>query len=189
MHSSNALIVIVSDRYMDEKVSLEEYLRLIEKYADELYGSENPDVDYDDIIPDWEEQETYYEAKEKPRFDYDAACDLTTANEDKIRVRLHLVGNIMVGKFLLKANRYTAGAMFDKVAKKEDPGPFLTIAIYEQRKKLHDKVNLAKDVRFQGMPWIVYFKNPIASGKDIPFETVVEIVRWLQGISRLPSFL
>ena len=48
--------------------------------------------------------------------------------------------------------------------------------------------NPVKDNRFKDCDWINYFKIPMC-GYDVPTDKVIDIVRWLQFVSKNPAFV
>jgi len=54
--------------------------------------------------------------------------------------------------------------------------------------KMSYKMDFSQDDRFSNRPWITYF-NTQGRAHNIPVETVVEIVRWLQALKRMNAFL
>lgn len=50
------------------------------------------------------------------------------------------------------------------------------------------RINLHKDNRFTNRPWLNEF-GPQGEADDVPIETVVDIIRWLQALKRMNAFL
>ena len=50
------------------------------------------------------------------------------------------------------------------------------------------KTNIAKDSRFEGRPWRNLF-NQFGSKANIPGKTLVDVIKYLQAIEKMPAFL
>lgn len=174
-------------------ISKEEYLKLLEDLANDQYG--NDDVSEDTYIPDeaWIPAES--EAKAKIRLhSMHGMVDVTGYRKDKIRDALYKCMNIKVGDFLIKIDTYHG------YPDKFGHGSNLTmdIEVWEKRYRtpsgapcnMDFRIDWSKDNRFFGRKWLHYFSNGTSSSaSDVPVETIVEIVRWMQAIKRMTAFL
>lgn len=176
-------------------ISKEEYLQLIEQYANEQYGGEQDLSDTYDISEDaWmpaesPNKENMLRALNSNR---SGSADLTNVRKDKIQEALYKCTNIKVDSFLVRIERYSGEP--DKFGK----GVNLTmdISIWEERYKtpsgnpcrLTCRMNLHKDDRFENRPWLHQFSQA-GTACDIPVETVVDIIKWMQAIKRMSAFL
>ena len=163
-------------------VTKSEYLQLIQ----EAYNSDNVEDTYDVNCIAWTPSEPI---KKKPP----TLIEHTNATSIKGSAIAKIVKTskqITVGKFLVFVKSRTIDL---------DGYNLLDITVYETRFKtntglpcnLQLKVNIVKDNRFQGRPWQKYFAKGFSGdfGKNIPENVAVDIVRWLQAITKLPAFL
>lgn len=164
----------------------EEYLKLVEKFFNEQYD----EVPFIESLPNDAWIYADPPAKDKMKLPgHDGITDLTNVKKDKIAEILHTCRNIKIGNFLVKITKYHGEPDYEGGANFG-----LDICIYEEKvksnppSKIQYKVDVHKDTRFSGRVWIEHF-NSFKIGANIPLETVVEIVRWLQAIKRMSAFL
>ena len=62
----------------------------------------------------------------------------------------------------------------------------MSLSISEEVSKIHRKLDPKRDMRFDQAEWREFFASKMAV--RMPLERVVEMVRWLQSISRVVSF-
>lgn len=171
-------------------ISKEEYIALLEQLADEQYGDDStPELTIQE--ESWIPAEPY--AKERMKAaSVNGTIDVTKFRKDKIQEALYKCVNIKIGIFLIRIEGYHGYP--DKLGK----GTNLTmdIAIWEEKYttptgnpcKMTYRVDFFKDNRFYNRPWLNYF-NTYGKAHNMPVETVVEVIRWLQAIKRMTAFL
>jgi hypothetical protein len=54
--------------------------------------------------------------------------------------------------------------------------------------KMQYRANFHKDNRFKGKPWLELFSK-FGTADNVPTETVVDIIKWLQVIQKIGVFL
>lgn len=174
---------------MSNSFTRKDYLSLIQKFAEEQYDT--PEDEEPKIEDYWIPSEP--EIKKKIQEPTNAgAADVTKVKKDQIMDCLKKFRNIKVGNFLVKITKYHTDESGDFTKGMVD------LYIYEEKSKtasgqptkMHNKINLAKDDRFDSRPWLSHSNryNPEYLTK-VPMETVLDIVRWLQGIHRMSAFL
>lgn len=182
-----------------KSLSKEEYLKIIQSLQED---SSETDM-YDDILDsNW--MPAVSPAKErmeraKNRAHSYANIDVTNFKKDKIQEALYNFCNIKISEFLLRIETYHGRPEFNKMyMKSNSPAVSLSMDISLWQEvyrtpsgapcKMIYTLNLFKDKRFTGRPWLALFD---ASGKadNVPVETVVEIVRWFQNIKKLSAFM
>lgn len=161
-------------------ITKEEYLKLIEEvYKESDCFDEQPKID--DIV--WMPSESPIKRKIPIRY---GSIDATNLKRDDIKKAILNRQQITVGNFLIFI--------------KNEENNLLDICIYETKYKTNTgrpckmqcKINFLKDSRFEKRPWIHHFiKNNynLKSASDITKETLEEIIRWLQAITKLPAFI
>lgn len=173
-------------------VTKEEYLRLVEQYANEQYGSDVSDeytISEDAWIP------AVSEIKEKmaKALNSRSGCvDLTSVRKDKIREALYKCSTVKIGAFLIKIDEYWGEP--DKYGKGDNLN--MDLSIWEERYRTPSgnpcrmtyRMNLHQDSRFTARPWLPLF-NKSGTAYQVPVDTVVEIVKWMQAIKKMSAFL
>lgn len=169
-------------------ISKEEYLKMLEELPDQ-YG------DDDDLysIPEEAWMPAEPPAKQRMKAAHaTAVVDVLNFKKAKIKESLYQYMNIKIGLFLLRVEKYHGIYYRD-----EDCSELmLDISFWETKymtpsgntcnMDLH--MNFHNDDRFTGKPWLSYFDMK-GRAHNIPVETTVSIIRWLQAIQRLPAFL
>jgi len=170
-------------------ISKEDYIKFLEELTDHQYGDDD-DTYY---IPEdaWIPAES--PAKEKMKIsNHLGVIDVLKYKKNKIQEALYKCMNIKIGSYLVRIVEYH-GTTF-----KNGTGANLSMdievweTVYKTPSgnpcKMEYNKNFHKDNRFTGKPWLSYFSN---SGKahNIPVETVVDVIRWLQAIQRISAFL
>lgn len=164
-----------------------DYLDLLQKLVDEQY---------DDVIDDYDAQNMAWipaepEIKEKIKdVNHKGIIDLTHVKSDKIKEEIHKCGNVRVGSFKIIIRRYNG------VPSQQGAQLCCDLKIVGHRSKTMNgmpcnmdyDVDVTTDSRFTGQPWLSYFKVR-GYANNVPIDTVVNIVRWLQGIHKLAAFL
>jgi len=175
-------------------ISKEEYLKLLEDLANDQYGYDDPPEE-EPYIPDeaWIPSESV--AKEMIRMkSLHGKIDVTKFRKDKIQDALYKCMNVQVGDFLIKIDSYHGYP--DKFGK----GANLTmdIEVWEKRYRtpsgapcnMDFRIDWSKDDRFFTRKWLSYFQGGASSAAaNVPVETVIEIVRWMQAIKKMGAFL
>lgn len=167
--------------------SKEEYIALCQKMLDEQYGNDEDDYDTVDMNA-WIPSES--EAKEKMiAASINGIIDLTKTKKSDIATNLFKCTNLKIGNFSIKITRYSGSPSKDGV------GLTFDISIFEETSKTPSgnpckmtyKVDILKDSRFTGRQWISYFNK--YNGSNIPTSVLVDIIRFLQVVHRLPAFV
>lgn len=164
----------------------QEYLDLIQKLVDQQYDDAIDDYDIDQM--EWIPSEP--EIKEKViKANTNGLIDLTNVKSSKIKEQLVLCTNLKVGPFKIRIGRYNG------VPSQQGANICLDLEVWEERTKTPNgmpcRVDFPlifhKDTRFDTRPWLKYFSGNM--GGNVPMDTVVEIVRWMQAVKKLTAFL
>jgi hypothetical protein len=170
----------------------EEYLKLIE----EAYANEDDMEDYDIYDSSWIPSESPAKARmERARAaGNQGVIDVLKYKKEQIRDALYQNANFQVGEFLIHVEEYHGLPSI----KKMPPNAQLTmdIAVMQEKNrtpsgapcKMTYKMDFFKDNRFTSKSWISYF-NSSGKAHNIPVETVVDIIRWMQALKNLTCFL
>jgi hypothetical protein len=170
----------------------EEYLKLIE----EAYSNEEDTEDYE--IPDssWIPSESPAKARmERAReANNNGIIDVLRYKKEQIQDALYQHVNLRVGEFLIHVEEYHGRPTIRKMPPQAQLTMDITVMQEKNRTpsgapcKMHFKMDFFKDNRFTNKSWISYFTS---SGKahNIPVETVVNIVKYLQAIQNLSAFM
>lgn len=171
-------------------ISKEDYLKLLE----ELSRDEDNPYDIETYpIPEeaWMPAESH--AKEKMKIvNHSGTIDILNYKKNKIQEALYKCMSMKIGRYLLKINEYHG--IPNK--KGETADLKMDIAVWEMKFttpsgapcRMEYRMNFHKDSRFATRPWLNLFS---ASGMadDVPVETVVDIIKWLQVIQKIGAFL
>lgn len=163
-----------------------DYLKYLQYLTTQQYDySEEPEAD---TTPDnawiWAEPP----AKEKMKnIVFNGMVDAINLRKEQIKGALGQARNIQVGEFTIRMSSY-----YGKEPLKEGN---LSFTVFKKQYKtatgqpcnMDMKYDLAKDNRFTGRPWLSYFQG--CMGRDVPIDTMVEIVRWMQALKRMTAFL
>jgi hypothetical protein len=163
-------------------ITKEDYLRMIR----EAYASSNED-DLDDYIDcdAWVPAEPIVKKKVGPVSNLLSSVDATNLKKDAIERIIRRTKQINVGKFLVLIKDHFEG--------KDES---FNVIIYETKNKtptglscnIQVKVNMSKDSRFSDRKWKNNFKNGIFGQKLSP-EALVDVLKWLQAVTKLTCFL
>lgn len=165
-------------------ISKEDYLKLLQDLANEQYDSE----DKPEVIPDDTWIPADPPAKERMKnISFSGVVDATNLRKDQVKSALARASNIKVGAFLIRINDYCGKDPLQK--------GILSFEIYERRTRtptgnpcnMDYPADLSADDRFHGRPWLSYFSG--ASARDVPIDTIIDIVRWMQAVKKLSAFL
>jgi hypothetical protein len=163
------------------KIDYQTFLELAKKMTEDQYGEE--DRSYQEIL---DEREYLASQEIRKHIDASSSANISSMKRDKIKEAIVNNGNLVIHNFVIKIHRYQGSAEKAAYEKKD----LFNISLHEKGKnKMHNKVQIMTDYRFKEMPWISYFRDPIKGGKDIPIDTLIEIIRYLQVISKMDIFL
>lgn len=167
----------------------QEYLELVMKLADQQYD-ELGDEEEDQI--EWFPSEP--EIKEKlARIRSDAVTDLTNVKKGKLKDLLFKSTNLKVHNFTFKINQYHG--------EPDECGATLSVSftLYHEVNrtpsmnalcKMTYPCNVYKDTRFSKRSWLQYFDLSTGShGLNVPADTLIDIIRWIQVVVKYPAFL
>lgn len=164
----------------------EEYLALCQKLVDQQY--DDAVDDYDISKMEWMPAES--EIKEKMlKINRNGMIDLTHVKSTKIKEEIFKCGNLKVGDFKIIISQ------FNGIPSQEKDKLTCSLRLMGHQSKtmngmpcnMDNDVNLKKDNRFNGRPWLKHFNSSYAD--NVPIDTVVDIIRWLQAIKKLTAFL
>jgi hypothetical protein len=165
----------------------QEYLELIQKMVDQQY--DNAIDEYDIEKMEWIPSEP--EIKKKiHRANTAGMIDLTNVKSTKIKEELLKCTNLKVGPFKVRIKRYNGAPSQQGIQMTVD------MEVWEERTqtpsghpcRIDYPMVFYKDTRFKGRPWLKYF-NQGNFGSNVPIDTAVEILRWMQAIKKLTAFL
>lgn len=174
-------------------LSKEDYLSLIESAQRDAEGYDELD-NYNISDDAWMPVESPNKAKmERARTaNAHGMIDVLKYRKEQIRDAIYKYMNLQVGEFTIHIRSYN-GHPKDK----QLDGPLvLDIDVMQEKHKtpsgapckMSYKFNFFQDNRFANQPWISKFSSS-GKARDIPVETVVEVIRWMQALRRLNSFL
>lgn len=163
-----------------------EYLKYLQYLTDNKYDySEEPETDN---TPDnsWIWSEPPAKSKMKSVV-FNGIVDAINLRKEHIKEALGKAKNIQVGSFTLHVSSYYG---LDPLQENT-----FSFTVYERKTKtptgqpcsMDLKADLTKDNRFTGRPWLSYFKGSHA--RDVPIDTIVDIIRWMQALKKLTAFL
>lgn len=165
-----------------------DYLKYLKELTNEQYSfyddEEETEKDTADNSWVWAEPP----AKEKMKIIvFNGVVDATELRKDQIKESLGKAKNIKVGEFTLRIRDVYGRDPLEKGV--------LSLEVYEKRTKtptgqpcnMDYRCDLSKDKRFASRPWLSYFKG--SWGRDVPIDTIIDIVRWMQALKRLTVFL
>lgn len=166
----------------------DEYLRLIEECAEQEYGDEtdNPEYEYT-----WMSDKASY-IKSKIKNPTSGTIDLSKIKKESIKDTLFKSTVFKIGTFTIKVTKYHSYpiknntnqdlkidlAFLHDVTKTPSGAPC----------KMQYKFDIGKDSRFTNRPWLIYLTDN-SSMKNVPIEEAVEVIRWFQGLIRMTAFL
>jgi hypothetical protein len=177
-------------------VSKEEYLRLIEEYVNDQYGDNDGDettLDVGAFEGGWIPADPPAKERMKNALGGGSSCiDLTTAKKDKISDALYKYHNIKVGEFIIRIEEYHGRP--GKTGKTVNLT--MDVSVWEEVYrtpsgtpcKMTYRKNFHQDNKFDKRPWLNYFSNS-GDAHNIPADTVVDVIRWMQALKRMTAFL
>jgi len=162
-----------------------EHLKYLQYLTDHQYDySEEPEEKTPDDSWIWAEPP----AKEKMKnIIFNGITDATNLRKDQIKTAICKTQNIQVGSFSIKINGYYGTTPLEKGV--------LSFSVYEKKTttpnghpcNMDVRADLSKDNRFTDRPWLSYFKG--SGAYDVPIDTIVDIIRWMQAVKKLSAFL
>jgi hypothetical protein len=168
-------------------ISKDDYLRLLQEYVDQQY---------DDAIDNYniEEMEWMNEPEIKMKViqaNSNGTIDLTDVKADKIKDELFKCTNLKVGNFKIRINRYHG------LPSEDGSRIVMNLEVWEEKKqtpnghpcKIDFPLIFHKDTRFAGRAWVIKYFDKKNVAYNVPVETVIEIVRWMQACQKLSAFL
>lgn len=168
--------------------SKEDYLKMLEEMANQQY--DEPEETTIDVPTDawiWSESPL----KDRLRIaKLHSTTDATNLHREQIKKAIQNTRNIQIGPFSIKIKGYYQSEKLNN--------DFMHLDIYERRSKtasgqpcnMDYKAELVDDKRFIGRPWLTYFsKDNPGVAKNVPIDTVVDIIKWLQALKKLTVFL
>lgn len=164
----------------------QEYLALIQQLVDKQYDDAIDDYDIDKM--EWIPSES--EIKKKlESINRSGMIDLTTVKSSLLKEEIKKSGNLKVGTFKVTLTHVRPDPIRGDVG--------YDLSIRETKMKtpsgqpcngIDYRTDLLKDSRFRGRPWLKYFKDG-SYAHNMPIDSVVEMVRWMQAVKRLTAFL
>lgn len=161
-----------------------EYLDLLKKLVKEQYDEPVEDFEkqYFNPTPSFKKAS---KIKEKLS-NIHKLHDFSESVRDEIEANISTTGDAKVGpfsvKYMVSKNLFSMYIMEDKI--KNFAGKKGTIT---------ERVNMFKDNRFNNKDWLKYFSNRSGTvsghGRDIPKETFIDIIKFLQFVCQNPAFL
>jgi hypothetical protein len=169
-----------------KSLSDQEYLELLQKLVDQQY--DNAIDDYDVQKMEWVPAEP--EIIEKIKVNHYGMIDLTNVKSSKIKEEIMKCANLKIGTFKIRITKYNG------VPSQQGSQLCADIEVLEERTKtpsgqpcrMDYRIDFHKDNRFTGRPWLKYFSSG-GYADNIPIDTVVDVVRWMQAIKKLIAFL
>lgn len=171
-------------------LSKEDYLRLLEELSkeDDLDSETPSGIDVLDVS--WMPSESSAKAKMLKSLNFNGTIDATHLKKEQIKEAIAKSKNLQVAHFSIKIRGFY-------VSDKQN-NSFMHLDIYERRTKtatgqpcnMDYKLDVFGDKRFAGRPWLQLFNNNRAgTATNVPIDTVVDIVKWLQALKKLAVFL
>ena len=163
----------------------EEYLALCQKLLEEQYDEALDDYNIEDMecVPS-----ATVAKKKREKANSSGMIDLTDAKSNTIKSQLFKCTNLKVGMFKLRIRTWNDNLDDDKM--------LFSVEVWEERHKtpsgmpckIDFAMNFAKDSRFKDRPWLKYFGGG-NSAYQMPIDTIVEVIRWMQIVKKLTAFL
>lgn len=153
-------------------LSAEEFLKLIEESQDQDFEEEVANNTYKAGKPISGIDRKVLNATELKKKDIiDALCSCT---------------NISVGEFLIRIDAYRGSPQTNGSDLNLDVTLFEKIS--QNNSYINNRINTSIDDRFKNRHWSEYFDT---NGKafNIPADTIVDVVKWLQALTKLTIFL
>ncbi len=162
-----------------------EYLKYLKELTDGQYSFEeddSPDVPDDSWV--WAEPP----AKEKMKnIIFNGMVEATNLRKVEIKDALSKAKNIQVGSFTIRIRDFYGKNPLEKGTLSFDVFERKTRTPNGQPCSMDYRADLSKDDRFNTRPWITYFNG--SGARDVPIDTIVDIVKWMQAVKKLSAFL
>lgn len=171
-------------------ISKEDYIKLLTDLANDQYTSKDVEDTVKDMGDAWFPAESPAKERMIKSREFTGTVDCLNLKKDQIIAAINKNKNLSVGPFTIRIRGFYTS--------EKNKDSFMTIDLYEWRTKTpsgHEcrmdfRVNVLTDSRFEGRPWLTSFNNSqIGKAYNIPLNTVVDIVKWLQVIRKLAAFL
>lgn len=168
------------------KLNNNDYLKMLQNYVDQQYGDSLEDYDIEAM--EWMPADPPAKEKIKNIPLNNGTVDLTDVKSDKIKEEMVKCTNLKIGKFKIKVSGYR-GLPYGK-----EPQLVMNLEVWEEKTKtpnghpcrMEFPLRIQKDDRFNKRDWIKYFDSHHAT--NVPVDTVVEIIRWMQVAQKLSAF-
>ena len=163
----------------------EEYLALCTKLLEEQYDEALDDYNIEDM--EWTPSETEVKVK-REKANSNGMIDLSEVKSNLIKPQLFKCTNFKVGFFKLRISHFNE--------KESDDKAVFSVEVWEERHKTPNgmpcKIDFpmvfAKDTRFKDRPWLKHFQGG-SFAYQMPIDTLVEVIRWMQIVKKLSAFL
>jgi hypothetical protein len=156
------------------------YLKLIE----EMFNAQYDEYDSGDLLNSKE-----YEDKIDKMKTYNLSHCIDLTNLDEANKKIKIDGFSGFGGF--KVGSFTIKILTPSIKNKN-----ISIFIYEKlrNRSIQTKININTDHRFADTTWSSYFRKGAISnygtlGVDMPYQIINEVVRWLEALDKLGSFI
>lgn len=168
-----------------KSLSDQDYIRLLQQLTEQQYDDAIDDYDINKM--EWIPAEA--EIKKKlESLNHHGMIDLTTVKSSKLKEEIKKCANLRVGTFKIMLthihpNPINGDIGYDLHIKEE-----CTKTPSGMPCRIDYRADISKDSRFKGRPWLKYFKGE-GYASNVPIDTVVEIVRWMQVVKKLSAFI
>lgn len=118
-------------------------------------------------------------------------ADVLNYKREELREILYSTTNLRVGEFTVRVEEYHG-----RPNKNSSTDLTMDILVWQEKFqtpsgapcKMSYKMDFFRDNRFLNRPWLSYF-NSSGHAHDIPADTVIEVIKYLQVIQRLNAFM
>lgn len=163
----------------------QEYLALIQQLVDQQYDEAIDDYNIDKM--EWIPAES--EIKKKlESLNRSGMIDLTTVKSSLLKEEIKKCANLKIGSFKVTLTHIHPNPTKGDVGYDLKIRETKTKTPSGQPCNVEYSADILKDSRFKGRPWLKYFKDG-SYASNVPIDTIVEIVRWMQAIKKLTAFL
>ena len=177
---------------MSTSLTTQQYLELVSKLAEEQY----------DLLSDEEIQNPepphVYEFKEKMKKTLvpersNAPTNLTNVKKADLLDTIFQTSTLKIHHFTIKITQYHSKPNEDGATLSVDFTLYHDVTETPNLKapcRMTYPCNVYKDTRFKGRPWLKFFDVMTGShATNIPTDTLIDIIRWIQVVVKLPAFL
>lgn len=155
----------------------DEYLKLIQQIMEQQYSTEEEKEE-----PIWIPAEPEIKSKITKTLINNTVIDIIGLKKDQIINRIDTHNNFKIGNFLCKIT-----SRGDNI---------FSVSFFEDRLKttcglpckITHRMNFSKDNRFDKAPWLPLFGYGSSSAHKISKESLSEVLRWIQAVSKLQAF-